>query len=371
MNSNIRYFLIFVIFIAGPLQNIGLIGYYDTIFLFTSISFYLVINKKKIKIILNKFYLFIYIMLLIIGMLYSETVFYGLLYILAVITPPLIVFVLLSNYKIIIKNSTIEYYLYIQLIAVITQYLLSNIIQINGVSTYDLMYGTLLKGTDHILAYSAMVSLVIFNLRRSLTFKRFLILSILILLTNSKISILLFGSLLLYIAHGNLKSKLLKGSILISLIILLVIFSAQLLDIFQNLNQMYGLRDIEYVDTFFLNAMGNRLAAIVYLVNADLLFFGNGMFSIYDPVLKTFNVGGDYSMLLWLYYDLGIFGFIYFLLITYLYCRNNTIMYFYFVTISLVFNTFSDFPFLIFTIFLSNEFLSYKSREYTKLYYEV
>lgn len=355
MNFKLKYFFALVFYILGPLQSLGLIGYYDSILILISILLSLIIIKKYIYINLNVLLLIVLFLILSFSLINTDKLLLYFLFTTTILVPPILTKILFYNYTFYLKKSHIDYFLIIQLLITSFQFIISDYISIEGVSSYDMMYGTLFKGTDHVLAFSALGAFLILEKRRELNLRRIFLIAGLILFTNSKVSIIMVIIVALYYFYLRVRNtNIIVGISIVAIIIAL--FYYPLIEVFFiTLNNTYGVKQIEAVNSIFTQAMGNRIAAVLYFISNDLVITGKGMFSLYNPIEGEFNAGGDFSLLIWLYYDLGIIGLIYFVLVTAFLLKKQYIMYPLFILISLVFVSFSDVPFLILTLLVVNE----------------
>ena len=73
-------------------------------------------------------------------------------------------------------------------------------------------------------------------------------------------------------------------------------------------DQLSFTMNLERAEYFYKNAEGNRAAALLYLSSEPPKILGEGPHSVYNPITKKFNKGGDTSQLINFYVELGLTG---------------------------------------------------------------
>lgn len=193
----------------------------------------------------------------------------------------------------------------------------------------DFQFGSFFLKNDHALGYFLIANILYVWSGQVLKviWQKILVTIILItclLLTNSKVSLLLGALALLYLFAKNIKYLWLlfvrtKYLILAGFIIfclLIVYFEPNFYyDLKEKFNYDFALKVYEL-------GRASREHIIVVILKEDFLYFGNGAYSYFNIVLGIFNKSfRHFSQYIWFYYDLGMVGL--FLLLLYYYSLGN------------------------------------------------
>jgi hypothetical protein len=251
------------------------------------------------------------------------------------------------------------------------------------VSDYDIGFGTFYTSDDIALSFFVLGSILFLLFDDDHNYiiknKNFLLIwfTLTILVLNSKVSYLILGLIWGYYLITKVKLKIIlyfviTGVLVVSLAYLFGLRDQILANVSAIEEQLAFNLKLEKARSFYLNAQGNRTAALLYLLSVPLKLLGEGPHALYNPITNRFNKGGDTGQFISFYVELGIIG----LLTSYLVCytiirglkiSQFTILYFIVLClISAVSNIFLDASIMmIFVIFCCSYLIPLKENTLT------
>ena len=254
-------------------------------------------------------------------------------------------------------NFLINTVIIIQLPVLCLQYFLPDYIMYSqkAISFIDRMFGTFPLSADHFLSFFLIMNIIYIGIKKAaLTFFDYFIIIYSILcisLTNSVTSYMLLILTLAYIffLRSNIYIKI--PSVIISILVLVFAYF--------NIYEVLGfLQKPELLDMtnvkFIEDGSAGRIQTFFYLFSSDLSIFGNGPSAYFNPFLGEFQLNLNFSQLLWFYYDLGVIGVIFPILLIYSFLfsfniSNHLRIYLFFLVLAYSFSStiFDQFAFLL------------------------
>lgn len=291
------------------------------------------------------------VLILIIGLITRTAPYYTFLYTQNAIAP----FTMYYLVNLVIKEeNVIKIYrlmlkvAYIQLPVVIFQFTFADALISLGnlpVSDYDMGFGTFYTANDvsMCLFLIGLVCILLFHPRANdITNHKWLSilwLSLTVLISNSKISVLLMLFIYVFFFLRNMRPKVIVTSVIAGFLLVGLITWLGFLD-----NLLFNLQfayeqislnvDPENAQYFYLTGIGGRPYQLIYHLSQPIQWIGLGPHSYFDPVTHTYFMGGDFSMIFSFYVDLGLIGVIYayfmaFVFFTYRRVTKITFLFFF------------------------------------------
>ena len=254
-------------------------------------------------------------------------------------------------------NFLINTVIIIQLPVLCLQYFLPDYIMYSqkAISFIDRMFGTFPLSADHFLSFFLIMNIIYIGIKKAaLTFFDYFIIIYSILcisLTNSVTSYMLLILTLAYIffLRSNIYIKI--PSVIISILVLVFAYFNiyEVLGLLQK-PELLDMTNVKYIE----DGSAGRIQTFFYVFSSDLSIFGNGPSAYFNPFLGEFQLNLNFSQLLWFYYDLGVIGVIFPILLIYSFLfsfniSNHLRIYLFFLVLAYSFSStiFDQFAFLL------------------------
>ena len=325
------YILFFTFFfLMGILQFLGLsitiASYAISCVVCLAIFFSFLVQRK---LIINGYFLMNLTLLIwiIISGIVNQTDFFLVINYTSFVIIPMALYLLVRNIidkdikpLYIIVNSLVI----IQLPILLLQYLFPSYIQYSHklMIPIDRLFGTFPLAGDHALSFFLIMNIIflfVSNNKFSVFNYIIILFSVIsILLMNSTISYLLLLFVLLYFLSKKL-NNLIFIPFIVSFLFLLLYFVSSF-DIMTLLGKG-SVAGIVGNASLFESGTAGRFQSLYYLFSKELLIFGNGPGSYFNPFSGGFQVNANFSQFIWFYYDLGIIGVIILFLLIFTYLK--------------------------------------------------